>query len=277
MAKMLTKTKIVAALAEKCDIPKKTSAAFLEALAEPGPQGGQERLHDPGGREARRAQLQGADGTEPPDRRADQDPGPAPAQVRGGQGRQGRRPLGRKRQTRGREERHSSRLRLFRSGLRPCEPSVRRASSWSAATSRASRRTRSSTPPTPSLLGGGGVDGAIHRGGGPRYSRSAAASVRPAGRCPPGEAVITGAGRLSCQHVIHTVGPIWEGGQGGRAEDLARCYRSSLALAVARRPPVGRLPQHLHGRLRISRGGGGEGRDRRGARRAPPRLSPPSS
>ena len=79
MAKPMTKSKIVAALAEKIEIPKKTSAAYLEALAEHGPQRGEERLHDPRGREARRPQLQGAHGPQPADRRGDQDPRPQAA------------------------------------------------------------------------------------------------------------------------------------------------------------------------------------------------------
>jgi O-acetyl-ADP-ribose deacetylase (regulator of RNase III) len=84
-----------------------------------------------------------------------------------------------------------------------------------------------------SLLGGGGVDGAIHRAGGPAILEECRRIRDTRGPLPPGEAVITGAGRLSCRHVIHTVGPIWEGGQRGESETLARCYRSSLALAVA--------------------------------------------
>ena len=70
MAKPMTKSKIVAALAEKVDIPKKRRAAYLEALAATGAQGGEERLHDPRRREAGRAQLQGAHGPQPADRRA---------------------------------------------------------------------------------------------------------------------------------------------------------------------------------------------------------------
>lgn len=84
-----------------------------------------------------------------------------------------------------------------------------------------------------SLLGGGGVDGAIHRRGGPAIlaeCRRLRETVWPAG-LPPGEAVLTGAGRLPCRHVIHTVGPVWAGGSRGEPETLARCYLSALALA----------------------------------------------
>ncbi len=81
------------------------------------------------------------------------------------------------------------------------------------------------------LAGGGGVDGAIHRGGGP--SIMAETRERYADGCPTGEAVITGAGHLPARYVIHTVGPIWGGGQHGEAEDLARAYRRSLEIAVA--------------------------------------------
>jgi len=78
-----------------------------------------------------------------------------------------------------------------------------------------------------SLAGGGGVDGAIHRAAGPGLTREAMA-LAP---CPPGEARITGGHRLKARHVIHTVGPMWGGGDRGEAEVLASCYRNSLALA----------------------------------------------
>lgn len=82
-----------------------------------------------------------------------------------------------------------------------------------------------------SLMGGGGVDGAIHRAGGPEILEECKEIVKRIGRLPPGRAVITTAGRLPAKKVIHTVGPVWNGGGHKEAETLASCYCESLKLA----------------------------------------------
>ena len=87
-----------------------------------------------------------------------------------------------------------------------------------------------------SLMGGGGVDGAIHRAAGPALLEECVRIAKerrgvPNGPCPAGDAVITGAGKLHCKKLIHTVGPVWHGGGHGEAELLASCYRKSLLLA----------------------------------------------
>jgi O-acetyl-ADP-ribose deacetylase (regulator of RNase III) len=86
------------------------------------------------------------------------------------------------------------------------------------------------------MLGGGGVDGAIHRAAGPELLEACRAipEVRPGVRCPTGEARITPGFRLPARFVIHTVGPVWHGGSRGESEALASAYRSSLALASER-------------------------------------------
>jgi O-acetyl-ADP-ribose deacetylase len=79
-----------------------------------------------------------------------------------------------------------------------------------------------------SLLGGGGVDGAIHRAAGPEL----VAECRLLGGCRPGEAKATRGYRLPARHVIHTVGPVWHGGDRGEPETLAACHRNALAVAA---------------------------------------------
>ena len=83
-----------------------------------------------------------------------------------------------------------------------------------------------------SLMGGGGVDGAIPRAGGPAILEECRKIVAKQGSCPTGEAVITTGGNLPAKFVIHTVGPVWSGGKKSEPMKLANCYKNSLRLAV---------------------------------------------
>jgi O-acetyl-ADP-ribose deacetylase (regulator of RNase III) len=85
-----------------------------------------------------------------------------------------------------------------------------------------------------SLMGGGGVDGAIHRAGGPAILEACLRIREQQGDCPTGEAVITTGGNLPAAYVIHTVGPVWQGGKAGEDALLANCYRNSFRLATER-------------------------------------------
>jgi len=83
-----------------------------------------------------------------------------------------------------------------------------------------------------SLMGGGGVDGAIHRAGGPAILDECRKIIARQGNCKTGQAVITTAGRLPAKFVIHTVGPVWNGGKNNEKEKLSDCYKNSLLLAI---------------------------------------------
>ncbi|WP_299996714.1 O-acetyl-ADP-ribose deacetylase [uncultured Cedecea sp.] len=87
----------------------------------------------------------------------------------------------------------------------------------------------------PSLMGGGGVDGAIHRAAGETILEACKAIRRQEGMCDPGQAVITEAGNMTAQAIIHAVGPVWQGGNQQEAELLAQTYRNCLDLAAANR------------------------------------------
>ncbi|MFA6247949.1 MAG: O-acetyl-ADP-ribose deacetylase [Mucilaginibacter sp.] len=84
-----------------------------------------------------------------------------------------------------------------------------------------------------SLMGGGGVDGAIHRAGGKQILEECLKIIDRQGSCKTGQAVITTGGKLPAKHVIHTVGPVWNGGKNNESQLLANCYTNSLNIAVA--------------------------------------------
>lgn len=83
-----------------------------------------------------------------------------------------------------------------------------------------------------SLMGGGGVDGAVHKAGGSEILRECEEIVKRQGGCPTGEAVITTAGNMPSKYVIHTVGPVWKGGYENEKQLLSNCYKNSLNIAV---------------------------------------------
>ena len=83
-----------------------------------------------------------------------------------------------------------------------------------------------------SLMGGGGVDGAIHRAGGKQILEECIAIINRQGKCRTGQAVITSGGNLRAKYVIHTVGPVWTGGKNKEEELLANCYKNCLGLSI---------------------------------------------
>ena len=111
----------------------------------------------------------------------------------------------------------------------------------------------------PSLLGGGGVDGAIHRTGGRAILEECKAIVRSQGRLPTGKAVITTGGKLPARYIIHTVGPVWRGGSANEAALLTAAYHACLNLATEHHLASIAFPSQ-YGRVSLSRRGGRRGR-----------------
>ena len=111
------------------------------------------------------------------------------------------------------------------------------------------------------LAGGGGVDGAIHRAGGPAIMEE----CRKIGHCPTGQAVITTGGNLKAKYVIHTVGPIYRDGMRGEEKLLAGAYRESLKLAQTKGSPFGSLSVAQHRGIRLPPGGSGRDRPKNGS------------
>lgn len=104
-----------------------------------------------------------------------------------------------------------------------------------------------------SLLGGGGVDGAIHRAGGPSILEECKKIVAKQGGCKTGHAVITTSGNLPAKFVIHTVGPVWNGGQNNEVTKLAGCYKHSLQLALDNKCKTIAFPSISTGVYRFSK------------------------
>jgi O-acetyl-ADP-ribose deacetylase (regulator of RNase III) len=105
-----------------------------------------------------------------------------------------------------------------------------------------------------SLMGGGGVDGAIHRAGGKAILEECIKITDRQGRCKTGNAVITTGGNLPARYVIHTVGPVWNGGKNNEAELLANCYKNSLNLAVQNGAKTVAFPNISTGVYRFPKG-----------------------